>query len=236
MSHPGPHQVVSFVRRSTRMRPNRRAALDRYGSRYLVDVPAADRSTSISADATVDWDAVFGRSAPRVVEVGPGNGESLVALALDRPEADIVGFEVFEPSVGATVAKLQSAGVANVRLVQADGAQGLDLLFGPRCLQQVVTYFPDPWHKTRHHKRRLVDAAFAALVADRLAPGGTWRLATDWEDYAFAMRDVLDACPGLVNLHPGWAPRPASRPVTKFEQRGVEAGRTIRDLEYGRPW
>ncbi len=216
------------------MRPNLRAALDRYGSRYLVPVDTADRSTSIAADAHVDWDAAFGRSAPRVVEIGPGHGESIVSLALERADLDIIGFEVFEPAIAGIVARLHAAGTTNVRLVQADGEQGLRTLFGPRSLTQVVTYFPDPWHKARHHKRRLVDARFAGLVAERLAPGGTWRLATDWEDYALVMRDVLDACPGLVNLHAGWAPRPDVRPLTRFEARGLAAGRTIRDLEYGR--
>lgn len=227
-------QVVSYVRRSTRMRPHLRDALERHRFAYVIDVPAADLSTSIAADARVDWDAAFGRSAPRIVEIGSGQGESLAALATAHPDMDIIGFEVFEPGLASTVAKLGPLGIDNVRLVQADGVQGLRTLFAPSSLAHVMTFFPDPWHKSRHHKRRLVSPAFADLVADRLAPGGTWRLATDWQEYAIAMRQVLDACQGLTNLNSGWAARPADRPLTKFESRGIAEGRSIFDLEYGR--
>jgi tRNA (guanine-N7-)-methyltransferase len=216
------------------MRPHLRAALERHGPAYLVDVPPAQARTSVSPNASVDWAREFEREAPLAIDIGHGHGESIVALARTRPEWNVIGFEVFEPGVAGTVAKLAAAGVSNVRIVQADGVGGLTTLIPPASVTHVLTYFPDPWHKARHHKRRLIGPRFCALVADRLAPGGTWRLATDWEDYAHAMREALDACPSLVNLHDGWAPRPAARPVTKFEARGIDAGRRIYDLEYAR--
>lgn len=234
MSERVQRQVVSYVRRSTRMRPQQQAALGRHRATYVVDVPAAELSTSISPTATVSWAEVFGRTAPLVVDIGPGAGESLAATAASRPEVDVVGFEVFEPALAAAIMRLVKADVHNVRLVQADGVQGLRYLFAPASLTEVVTYFPDPWHKARHHKRRLVSPEFAELVASRLAPGGVWRLATDWDDYADAMVTAIGTCPRLRNRHAGWAPRPASRPLTKYEQRGLAAGRTIHDLEYER--
>lgn len=234
MSRAGNRQVVSYVRRSARMRPGIRAALEAHGPRYVVTVPTADRSTSISPDAHVDWDAEFGRVAARAVEIGTGHGESIVAYAQRHPAVDVIGFEVFEPALAATVAKAAATGVTNIRLVNADGAQGVRTLLAPESVTELITYFPDPWHKSRHHKRRMVSAEFASLVASRLATGGAWRLATDWEDYALAMRRVLDAEPGLTNLHPGWAPRAEDRPMTKYEARGVAAGRNIFDLAYGR--
>ncbi|MCC6498258.1 MAG: tRNA (guanine-N7)-methyltransferase, partial [Propionibacteriaceae bacterium] len=121
-----------------------------------------------------------------------------------------------------------------VRLVLADGAQALPVVFEEASITELWTFFPDPWHKARHHKRRLVSPEFAAVAASRLTADGTWRLATDWTDYAEAMLATLEAEPGLVNCHDGWAPRYELRPVTKYEQRGLDAGRTIHDLAYRR--
>lgn len=226
--------MVSYVRRSTRMRPAMRAALDTHGPRFVIQVASGERSTSLAPDAQVDWDETFGRSAPLAVDIGPGHGESVVAYAQSHPDTNVVGFEVFQPALAAAVARVNSAGLTNVRFVASDGAEGLTLLFHPASVTHLATYFPDPWHKTRHHRRRLISARFAALVASRLVIGGRWNLATDWEDYALAMRSTLDSTTGLVNAHPGWAPRPPDRPVTKYEARGLAAGRTIRDLEYER--
>jgi len=200
--------------------------------RYVVEPAHDERVTSVAADAAVDWDAEFGRRAPMGVEIGSGAGETLAALALARPDENIVGFEVFAPAAASTLSRLDRAGAGNVRLVVADGAQGLATLFGPRCVSELWTFFPDPWHKKRHHKRRLVGAEFASLAASRLVVGGLWRLATDWADYAEWMRAVLDAEPGLANEYGGWAPRWDQRPVTRFERRGLDAGRTIYDLCY----
>lgn len=228
-----PHRgVVSFVRRSTRMNESQQKAWERLASEFVVDVPAAELETSVADDAHVDWDAEFGRTAPRVVEIGSGNGESLVAMAAARPETDFIAFEVFEPAVASTLGRMGREDVDNIRIVRADGARGLEVLFAPGSLAEVWTFFADPWHKTRHHKRRLVNPGFADVVADRLSVDGLWRLATDWEDYALWQREVLDAHPGLVNVHGDWAPRFADRPVTKYEARGLAAGREVHDLTY----
>ena len=216
------------------MNPSQAKAWQAHAGRLVVGVPERHTSTSIAEDTTVDWPAAFGRVAPLIVEIGPGRGESLAALARRRPDADIVAFEVFEPAVASALARLARADVTNVRLVVANGAEGLERLFGPGALQELWTFFPDPWHKARHHKRRLVSPGLAALAASRLEPGGLWRLATDWPDYAEAMREVLDAEPALQNAHDGWAPRWDARPVTKYEERGTAAGRAIRDLTYRR--
>lgn len=210
---------------------------DEYAERYVVAVAQGDRETSIAEHAELVPEVVFGRRAPLIVEIGSGDGESLVPMAAARPEADILAFEVFQPAVATTVGKLARAGVDNVRVVMADGADGLRHLVPLATLTELWLFFPDPWHKTRHHKRRLVSPAFADLVASRLAPGGLWRLATDWDDYALAMRAVLDEHPELCNVHAaegGWAPRLDARPVTKYERRGLVAGRVIRDLTYRR--
>jgi tRNA (guanine-N7-)-methyltransferase len=228
-------EVVSYVRRSARMRPNQRRAWERHHDDYVLEVPQRETSTSINAAARLDLPAAFGRVAPLVVEIGPGTGESLVPMAQARPEANVLAFEVYAPAVAQLVGALARAGVGNVRVVAANAVEGLRHLVPDGGLDELWTFFPDPWPKARHHKRRLVDAAFAALVSTRLRPGGLWRLATDWEDYARQMRQVLDHQPGLVDVHPGgWAPRWPDRPLTRFEGRGLEAGRAVRDLTYRR--
>lgn len=203
-----------------------------YRDRFVVEVPSAATTTSIADHARVDWASIFGRAAPLYVEIGSGIGDSLVPMAKNRPEADFVAFEVFEPAVAQTMSRLVRHGVNNVRIVIADGVQGLDLLMAPGSISELWTFFADPWHKSRHHKRRLVSQRLATLAADRLVAGGRWRLATDWEDYALWMREVLDRHPAFENEGGGWAPRFEDRPVTKFELRGIEAGRRIYDLAY----
>ena len=228
-------EVVSYVRRSARMRPNQRRAWERHAADYVLEVPQRETSTSIDATARVDLPAAFGRRAPLVVEIGPGTGESLVPMAQARPDTDVLAFEVYAPAVAQLVGALARAGVTNVRIVPANAVEGLQHLVPGGALDELWTFFPDPWPKARHHKRRLVDPAFAALAADRLRPGGVWRLATDWADYAASMRAVLDAEAALVDAHPdGRTPRWAERPVTRFERRGLEAGREVQDLAYRR--
>lgn len=228
-------EVVSFVRRSARMNQSQQRNWDTWHSRYLVEVPRTERSTSVHPDATVDWAEVFHRSAPLIVEIGSGNGEALAATALARPDANVVAFEVFEPAVATTMGRLARHQVDNVKIVLADGVEGLTQLFGSGHLAEIHVFFADPWHKARHHKRRLVNDSFAELVSDRLQPQGVLRLATDWADYAEWMREVLDQAPALRNEYPAaWAPRFPTRPVTKYEQRGIDAGRTILDLTYRR--
>ena len=230
-------EVTSFVRRSTRMRPVHLRAWERLRHAYVLEVPHRAASTSIAPGHPLDLAVVYGRTAPLVVEIGPGTGESLVAMAAARPEVDVLAFEVYLPGVARTVNRLHETEITNVRLLQSDAVDGLRNLLGPASVEEVWTFFPDPWPKVRHHKRRLVDRAFAELVAGRLRPGGVWRLATDWADYATQMRSVLDAQPELENVGAaadGWAVRDTERPLTRFEQRGIEAGRTVRDLRYRR--
>lgn len=220
------------MRRSPRLNKSQKKAWDRHADDFVVDVPMGELSTFVAEDAQVDWDEVFGRSAPRIVEIGSGNGDSLVPMAQARPDQDFVAFEVYPPGVASTLGRIGRAGLDNVRIVMADGSRGLGVLFPESSITELWTFFADPWHKARHHKRRLVSTWFADVVADRLAPGGLWRLATDWEEYAVWQRDLLDAHPGLVNAHGGWAPRFEDRPVTRYEARGLDAGRKVHDLTY----
>lgn len=226
--------VVSYARRSSRMNQSQQRAWDTHHDAWVLQLPSAQRDTSVAPEARIDWPAAFGRHAPLKVEIGSGTGHAITALAEANPESNLVAFDVFTPAVASTLGRLDRHGVNNVRLIVADGAQAVATLFEPGSITELWTFFPDPWHKARHHKRRLVNAEFAEVVTSRLSADGIWRLATDWADYAFAMREVLDAAPGLSNVHDGWAPRFAGRPITKYEQRGLDAGRTIYDLSYRR--
>ncbi len=200
---------------------------------WVIRVPTRHATTSVAPDARVDWTAAFGRAAPLVVEIGGGTGDVIAAVAASRPERNHLAFEVFEPAVASTLSKCARAGVGNVRVVVANGVDALGTLIADGSLAELWTFFPDPWHKTRHHKRRLVSRPFADLVAAKLSTDGLWRLATDWEDYALHMREVLDGHPRLVNRHAGWAPRWEDRPRSRYEAKGIAAGRTIYDLCYG---
>ena len=175
--------------------------------------------------------AWFGREAPLVVEIGPGVGEATAALAAARPEVDVLALEVWRPGVAEGLGRVAAAGARNVRFCTVDAVWSLEHLIAPGSLHELWTFFPDPWHKKRHHKRRMVTPSFAALAASRLEPGGRWRLATDWAEYAEQMREVLDAEPRLAG---GVVERWAERPVTKFERKGLAVGRDITDLTYRR--
>lgn len=227
-------EVVSYVRRSARMRPNQRRAWERHGQDYLLDVAGRETSTSIDPSARLDLPSAFGRPAPLVVEIGPGTGESLVAMAAARPEMNVLAFEVYAPAVAQLIAALAREQVSNVRIVAANAAEGLQHLVGTSSVSELWTFFPDPWPKAKHHKRRLVGPDFAALAASRLVPGGRWRLATDWDDYARQMREVLDAEPLLRRGPDDDDARWVERPVTRFEARGLDAGRSVHELSYSR--
>ena len=217
-------EVLSYSRRGSRFTPTQALAWDAHHERWVIPDEAVDAPDFSRAD----W---FGREAPLIVEIGSGIGEATAVLAAARPDHDVLALEVWRPGVADTLWRLAEAGADNVRLCSVDAVWMLERLVEPDGLAELWTFFPDPWPKTRHHKRRLVDSAFAALAASRLAPGSAWRLATDWSHYAEQMREVLDAEPLLVG---GAVPRWADRPVTRFERKGLEAGREIVDLTYVR--
>jgi tRNA (guanine-N7-)-methyltransferase len=179
-------------------------------------------------------DAVFGRQAPRIVEIGFGNGENLLALAERHPDHDVLGIEVHGAGVGRVLAGMRERGLTNIRIVRHDAVEVFHSGLAAGSLDEVLIFFPDPWPKTRHRGRRLVQPDVAELLARVLKPAGVLRLATDWENYAEHMIEVLDACGGLVNAAGpgGFVARPEDRPVTKFERRGERLGHRIADLEY----
>jgi tRNA (guanine-N7-)-methyltransferase len=217
-------EVLSYSRRGGRFTPSQQESWDAHHGDWVIPDEAVD-------DPSFSWAEVFGREAPIVVEIGSGVGEATAALAASRPSYDIVALEVWRPGVAHTLGLLAEAGADNVRLLPVDAVWCLEHLFGPGELEELWTFFPDPWPKKRHHKRRLVNAEFGELAASRLRPGGLWRLATDWADYAKKIRSVLDAVPGLEG---GPVQRWEDRPVTKFERKGRSADRQIVDLTYRR--
>jgi tRNA (guanine-N7-)-methyltransferase len=228
-------EVVSFVRRSNRMRANQRRAWEVYRDRFVIEVPRSQTSTSIHPAAAVDLVEAFGRDAELILEIGPGTGESLIPMAAARSYANVLAFEVYRPAIARMLGHLVREGLDNVRIIEADAVAGMERLLLPGSIDEIWTFFPDPWPKPRHHKRRLVTPAFVALAASRMKPGATWRIATDSADYADWMRSILDNDHRLASEHPnGWAPRWKARPITQFEQRGLDAGRQIFDLAYRR--
>lgn len=186
-----------------------------------------------SADL-LDRARIFGREAPLAIDIGFGMGETTSAFAIAHPELDTLAIDIHTPGFVALARAMHDAQATNVRIVAADALDVLTWMLAPATVAQVRVSFPDPWPKASQRHRRLVDASFAALVASRLAPGGTLHLATDWPDYADQMLEVLSACDALVNAHDGWAPRDPERPITRYEQRGIDAGRPIRDLVFRR--
>ena len=217
-------EVLTYSRRGSRFTPRQQEAWGAYADRWWVPDEAVD-------DPGFSLAGCFGRHAPLIVEIGSGIGESTVALAAARPDHDVVAFEVWRPGVADTLGRIGEAGLSNVRVLSVDAVWSMEHLVAPESLAALWVFFPDPWHKKRHHKRRLVTPAFAHLAATRLAPQGEWRLATDWADYAEQMVEVLDAEPLLEG---GVVERWRERPVTKFERKGLAAGRAITDLAYRR--
>ncbi len=224
---PAPLSAVrSFVLRGGRLGPGQRRALETVGPRFIVPFSAAPP----------DWDAVFGRRALRVVEIGFGMGDATAAAAAARPDVDFIGVEVHAPGVGALLQRIDERGLANVRIVRDDAVRVVDAMLAPGSLAAVHVWFPDPWPKTRHHKRRLIQPAFVGRLAERLAASGRLHCATDWQPYAEQMLAVLRAEPRLVNAAAsgGYSERPASRPSTKFERRGLARGHGVWDLVFVR--
>jgi tRNA (guanine-N7-)-methyltransferase len=182
----------------------------------------------------LDLDRIFGRAAPKILEIGFGMGETTVAIAAQHPERDYLGVEVHTPGVGSLLKRLAELDLKNVRVIQQDVVEVLRDRIVPAALDGAHIFFPDPWPKKRHHKRRLIQPPFVALLASRLKPGATVHACTDWEDYARQMLEVLAAEPTLANTASGFVPRPDSRPQTKFEHRGLKLGHPVWDLVFRR--
>lgn len=181
-----------------------------------------------------DLDAVFGRAAPKVVEIGFGMGGATADIAQARPDTDYLGVEVHGPGVGSLLKLVEERQLGNVRVIQHDAVEVFTHMLAPASLDGVHVFFPDPWHKKRHNKRRLIQPPFVALLASRIKPGGYLHLATDWEDYAIQIMEVFSANADLANSADGYAPRPDYRPLTKFEARGIRLGHGVWDVIFTR--
>ncbi len=212
--------IRSFVLRTGRLGTGQLKALDELGPRFVLPYQSAP----------LDLAAAFGREAPKVLEIGFGMGQATAEIARNHPEIDYLGVEVHTPGVGALLKLIGEQGLANLRLIQHDAVEVLRHMIPEAGLDGIHIFFPDPWHKKRHHKRRLIQPDFAELLASRLRTGGYLHLATDWRDYAEQMLAVLAASPHLRNSSDGYAPRPEYRPLTKFEQRGLRLGHGVWDL------
>ena len=230
-SESGAHpRIRSYVLRAGRVGSGQARALAELGPRFMLPYQPT----------VLDLDAVFGRAGsdsnpvPRILEIGFGMGEGLAEIAAAHPENDYLGVEVHTPGVGALLKQLGERGLTNVRVIQHDAVEVLTRMLEPASLAGVHIFFPDPWHKKRHHKRRLIQPPLVSLLASRLAPGGYIHLATDWQDYAEQMLAVLAAEPQLQNTVADYAPRPDTRPLTKFEQRGLRLGHGVWDLLFRR--
>jgi tRNA (guanine-N7-)-methyltransferase len=182
----------------------------------------------------LDLDRVFGRAAPRILEIGFGMGETTAAIAQEHPENDYLGIEVHTPGVGSLLKRIADLHLANLRIIQHDAVEVVQHMIAPDALDGVHVFFPDPWPKKRHHKRRLIQPAFVALLASRMKRGARVHACTDWEEYARQMLEVLAADPALRNTAPGYASRPETRPETKFERRGLALGHRVWDLVFGK--
>lgn len=218
--------IRSYVLRAGRMTPAQQRGFDENWQRWGL----------AHSDGTLDFAAAFGREAPRALEIGFGMGQSLVAMAAAAPERDFVGIEVHRPGVGKLLHSMAEAGVDNIRVYCHDAVEVLRDCIPEASLDTIQIFFPDPWHKARHHKRRLIQPPFTDRLRHHLKPGGILHLATDWEDYAQQMLEVLSATPQLVNTAGAgnYAPRPAHRPLTKFELRGERLGHGVWDLVFRR--
>lgn len=210
-------------------------AFDELAPQYLLDVPRDVASTSVHPDARMAPAAEYGRTAALIVEIGSGQGHAIISAASSHPDSDFLAVEVFRAGLARTMLDADKAGVRNLRLIEANAPEVLASYLPEGAASEVWIFFPDPWHKTRHTKRRLVRPGFGDPAARALADGALLRLATDWEDYALQMREVLDADPLFERAFEGeWADRFEGRVMTAFERKGIAKGRDIRDLVYRR--
>ncbi|MBX9810978.1 MAG: tRNA (guanosine(46)-N7)-methyltransferase TrmB [Burkholderiales bacterium] len=214
--------IRSFVLRQGRVSNAQQRAYDVLLPRYGIPF----------AQSTVDLDQKFGRSAPKILEIGFGMGETTAEIAAAHPENDYLGIEVHTPGVGSLLKRIAELGLDNIRIIQHDAVEVLTHMIAPSAFDGVHIFFPDPWPKKRHHKRRLIQPAFVALLAERMKPGAYMHVATDWQEYAEQVLAVLSAEPRLCNTAEGYAPRPDYRPQTKFESRGLKLGHGVWDMVF----
>ena len=218
--------IRSYVLRAGRMTPGQQRAYERGWRRWGLEF----------ADGALDIESAFGRPGPVTLEIGFGMGQSLVTMAEAAPQTNFIGIEVHKPGVGRLLYGMEERGLSNIRIYCHDAVEVLRECIPDASLDTVQIFFPDPWHKKRHHKRRLIQPAFVSQLTTKLKPGGIVHLATDWENYAEQMMEVLSAADGLSNaVAPGeYAPRPDDRPLTKFERRGERLGHGVWDLLFSR--
>jgi tRNA (guanine-N7-)-methyltransferase len=221
---PTERRIRSFVTRAGRLSTAQARALETLGPQFCIPY----------GKALLDFDKAFGRSAPTILEIGFGMGETTATIAAGMPEKNFLGVEVHTPGVGSLLKLIGEQGLSNLRLIQHDAVEVITQMIAPGSLAGAHIFFPDPWHKARHNKRRLIQPPFIALLASRIAPGGYLHCATDWQDYAEQMLAVLSAEPALANMADGYAPRPEYRPVTKFENRGLRLGHGVWDLVFSK--
>ncbi|MGZ3181166.1 MAG: tRNA (guanosine(46)-N7)-methyltransferase TrmB [Telluria sp.] len=219
---PTERRIRSFVTRAGRLSTAQARAFEEFGPRFLVPYEKKP----------FDAQHAFGRSAPLVLEIGFGMGDTTAYIARQMPEKDFLGVEVHTPGVGSLLKQVGEQDITNLRLIQHDAVEVLRDMIAPQSLAGVHIFFPDPWHKARHNKRRLIQPAFVHGLCEKLAPGGYIHLATDWEDYAVQMLEVLSAETQLRNTADGYAPKPDYRPLTKFENRGLKLGHGVWDLVF----
>jgi tRNA (guanine-N7-)-methyltransferase len=222
MYDPSERRIRSFVTRAGRLSPAQARAIEALGPQFCLPYQKAP----------LDVASAFRRTAPTVLEIGFGMGGTTASIAAAMPDKNFLGVEVHTPGIGSLLKLIGEQHLTNLRLIQHDAVEVVTNMVAPRSLAGVHVFFPDPWHKARHNKRRLLQPAFVTLLASRLAPGGYLHCATDWEDYAVQMLEVLGAEPSLQNTAAGYAPRPAYRPVTKFENRGIKLGHGVWDLVF----
>jgi tRNA (guanine-N7-)-methyltransferase len=223
-AHPLHRRLKSFVKRGGRTTDGQARAYEQFGPRFLLPYRAE----------ALDFAAAFGRQAPTVLEIGFGMGEATAHIAALMPEKNFLCCEVHEPGVGALLKRIGEQQLQNIRICAHDAVDVLDHMLPPASLAGVHVFFPDPWHKTRHNKRRLIQPPFVRKLADRLAPGGYLHCATDWQPYAEQMLEVLAGEPLLRNSAAGYAPKPDYRPLTKFENRGLKLGHGVWDVVFER--
>ena len=221
---PTEHRIKSFVTRAGRLSPAQERAIQTLGPKFCVPYQKS----------LLNGDEVFERAAPLILEIGTGMGETTAHIAALMPEKNFLGVEVHTPGVGSLLKRMGEQSIDNLRLIQHDAFEVVTHMLAPESLAGVHVFFPDPWHKARHNKRRLIQSPFVALLASRIAQGGYLHCATDWEDYAEQMLAVLSAEPSLQNTAEGYAPRPDYRPVTKFENRGLKLGHGVWDLVFAK--